>query len=157
MRNSNFKPSFTLTELVICLVIASTIVAIALPYCWGAYRSAESKTTARIVASILRSTKDMALAQGKKYQVVFNCSDNNLEIDVYTDLSQPNPLKVGKTEKISLSKSYEFRTTFYNDKAIFTSHGTSNGGSVYLTDTVNSKGYRISVLAVSGRVKVLGI
>jgi type II secretory pathway pseudopilin PulG len=155
MRNSNFKSSFTIVELVVCLFIIGVISAVTLPYCWGAYRSAEAKTTTRIIASILRSTKEKAQAQGKKYEIIFTPSDNNLEIEVYTNLSDPTPLKVGKTEKISLSNSYEFNVTFHNDKAIFTSFGTSNGGSVYITDISSSKGYRISVLSTSARVKVL--
>lgn len=155
MRSSNFKSSFTIIELVVCLVIVGTISAVTLPYCWGAYRSAEAKTSARVVASILRSTKESARAQGKRYEIIFAAGDNNLNINVYTNLSEVNPLKVGKTEKLSLSGSYEFRTTFYNDKAIFTSFGTSNGGSIYITDTSTGKGYRISVLSTSGRVKVL--
>jgi len=154
MRNSNSKFSFTLIELVVCLAIVGIISAVTLPYCWGAYKSAEAKTTTRIVASILRSTKEMAIAQGKKYEIIFTASNNDLDIEVYTNLSCPNPLKVGKTEKISLSDSYEFRVTFHNDKALFTSFGTSNGGSVYITDTFTNKGYRLSVLSTSGRVKV---
>ena len=154
MRNSNSKFSFTIIELVVCLAIVGIISAVTLPYCWGAYKSAEVKTTTRIVASILRSTKEMAIAQGKKYEIIFTPSNNNLDIEVHTNLSDPNPLKVGKTEKMSLSNSYEFRITFHNDKAIFTSFGTSNGGSVYITDTSTNKGYRLSVLSTSGRVKV---
>ena len=157
MRSSTFKSSFTLIELIVCLGIVGIISAVTLPYCWGAYRSVEAKTTTRIVASILRSTKEMAIAQGKKYEIIFTPSNSNLDIEVYTNLSDPNPLKVGKTEKISLSSSYSFNVTFHNDKAIFTSFGTSNGGSVYITDTSNNKGYRISVLSTSGRVKVLAL
>ena len=155
MKSSTFKSSFTIIELVVCLVIMASISAIALPYCWGAYRSAEAKTSARVIASILRSTKENAQAQGKKYGIIFTASDNNLNIDIYTNLSEPNPLKVGKTEKLSLSNSFEFRITFHNDKAIFTSFGTSNGGSIYITDNSTGKGYRISVLSTSGRVRVL--
>ena len=155
MKSSTFKSSFTIIELVVCLVIAAIISAVTLPYCWGAYKSAEAKTSTRIIASILRSTKESARAQGKKYEIIFTASDNNLNIDVYTNLSEVNPLKVGKTEKLSLSNSYEFRVTFHNDKAIFTSFGTSNGGSVYVTDTSTGKGYRITVLSTSGRVRVL--
>jgi type II secretory pathway pseudopilin PulG len=157
MRNPTYKPSFTITELLVVLAVIGTLSAMALPYCWGAYRSAEAKSMASVVASILRNTRQLAQAKGKNYEINFSPADNKIQIEVYTDLFKENPLKSGKTEKISLSSSYEITTTFHNDKAVFTNFGTSNGGSVYITDVSSAKGYRITVLASSGRVRIIAL
>ena len=154
MRASTYKPAFTLIEAVVCLLIMGIISTVVLPYCQGALRSVEARTSAGLIASILRYVKEEARNKNERHEIIFTPDNNNLQIEVYTGLSQPEPLKVGKTEKISLSRAYELRTTFHNNKAVFTAFGTSNGGSVYITDVAAGRGYRVSVLSVSGRVRV---
>ncbi|MCK4519398.1 MAG: prepilin-type N-terminal cleavage/methylation domain-containing protein [Candidatus Omnitrophica bacterium] len=146
--------AFTLIELLVVLLIAGVITAIAVPYCWGGYSSAEVKTSSRTIASTLRRAKVSAEAQGKRYRVDFTPSGNCLDMDIYTDLSSSTPTKVGKTEKIKLSSAFVITTTFTDAKAIFTSHGTSNGGTVEIKNLKKGKSIKITVLSNTARIKV---
>ncbi|MCK5306631.1 MAG: prepilin-type N-terminal cleavage/methylation domain-containing protein [Candidatus Omnitrophica bacterium] len=145
---------FTLIELLVVLLIAGVVTAIAVPYCWGGYSSAEVKASSRTIASTLRRAKINAEAQGKRYRVDFTPSGSCLDMDIYTDLSSSTPTKVGKTEKIKLSSAFVITTTFTNSKALFTPHSTSNGGTVKIKNLKNGKSIKITVLSITARIKV---
>ncbi len=152
--NLKEKKGLSLIEALVVLFIIGIITAVALPYFFGFYSGAELKTAGRRVASVLRTAKSYAEAKNVDYQVVFSIPvANKLEMAIYEDPSGLNT-KVGKTEKIELSSSVVFSTTFTDNKATFTPQGTSNGGTVTINNTDKNKRIDITVSAVTGRVKI---
>ena len=147
--------SFTLIEMITVLVIIGVISAITLPFFFSFYGGQELKTSAGIVASVLRTAKSYAAAKNMDYQVGFVIPQSNkLEMTIY---EQPAHTQVGKTEKLELSSSVIFTITFTGKIATFTPQGTNNGGTVTIDNTGKSKKIDVTVSAVTGRVKIWDI
>ena len=155
--NLKEKKGLSLIEALVVLFIIGIITAVALPYFFGFYSGAELKTAGRRIASVLRAAKSYAEAKNVDYQVVFSIPvANKLEMAIYEDPSGLNT-KVGKTEKIELSSSVVFSTTFTDNKVTFTPHSTSNGGTVEITNTSKNKEVDVSVCSNTARVSISDI
>ena len=156
---------FSLIETLVVLVIIGILTAATLPYFFSFYTGQELKTSARVVASVLRTAKDYAPAKNTDCWVQFTPSNNKLDMAIYhadifdedSDGDTAESVQQGKTEKLELSSSITFSTTFTNHKITFTPQGTCNGGTVTIDNTGKSKKIEISVPAANARVEIKDI
>ncbi len=164
-KRSRFLTGFTLIEMLVVLIIISIITAATLPYFFSFYTGQELKTSARVVASVLRTAKSYATTKNTDCWVEFTPSTNKLEIAIYHadvfdedgDGNTTESVQQGKTEKLELATGVVFSTSFTNDKVTFTPQGTCNGGTVEITNTSKSKEVDISVSPVTARVSISDI
>ena len=162
LKISNLKEEkgFSLIEALVALLIIGIITAVTLPCFFRFYSGAELKTAGRKVASVLRAAKSYAEAKNVDYYVDFNMPASHiLRMTIYEgSISSGN--EVGKAEKLSLSSKIQFTVNFGGatpTAALFTPQGTSNGGTVEVTNSKRNKEVDISVCAATARVSISDI
>jgi prepilin-type N-terminal cleavage/methylation domain-containing protein len=163
-RDRPFLTGFTLLETLVVLVIIGILTGLTLPYFFKFYSGQELKNSARVVASVLQTTRSYAQAKNTDYDMIFwyGTSEDEtwLTMAIYEDFDTNGwDEQVGKSEKLSLSKSIGFETTFPSEgggyRATFTPQGTAKAaGTVTIKNTAQDKKIEITVATVTGRIKI---
>ena len=102
--SANTKRAFTLTELLIVVVILGIAAAVAIPMMSSA-SSMQLRAAAGMVAADLEYAKSMSISRGQRYAVVFNAANETYEI------RDPNNVVI----KHPVNKSHDYVVDFAND------------------------------------------
>jgi Tfp pilus assembly protein FimT len=151
------RKSFTLMEMLVVLGVVILLIGVSIPFFASFNKGAKLKTSAKGVAAVLNTARNIAITQRKNYSVTFDTSSHPHSYYI-TDKDEQLYKK-----KYSLPSSVKFYrpgkpnepTTFPSDKATFSSTGglTGSAGSVWLADKQGDI-RRISVSNTTGRVKI---
>ena len=133
---------FTLTELMICLMIMGLMAALAAPRFRGLIKNYKLTNAARVVWLDLHRAKMMAIKRGKTMRVDFTGTSYNIV------LVETGAVVFSR----DLSRDYfgiAFNTTTTTASVSFGSTGTANGGTVVIQGPAGSKSFTI---AFTGRI-----
>lgn len=139
---------FTLLELAVALVIALSLLAVALPRFSGAAARVEVRNAAERLAATLREARIQAIAQGRSTALVFGRESGGYAVvgqsGVRTTYGERLTLQVLESV-VSESDPQMTEIRFFPD-------GVSTGGKVLLT--AGPAGYAVTVHWLTGRVDV---
>ena len=102
--SANAEPGFTLTELLIVVIILGIAAAVAIPMMSSA-SSMQLRAAAGMVAADLEYAKSMSISSGQRYAVVFNAANETYEI------RDPNNVVI----KHPVNISHNYVVDFAND------------------------------------------
>ena len=163
---------FTLAELMVGLAIVAILGVIASPALGGLLTTFQASNTPRQVAATLHAARLKAISRHTNYKVTFYQAESDQCCPSRPDQS---PRCAGSYQlyrysagvwvcdgkAVRLPSTVKFRdsdpTTFTNDEVVFTTTGVLTSimpGTVYLTGRTNQQQYRITVLGLTGRIKV---
>jgi Tfp pilus assembly protein FimT len=144
-------------EMLVVLGVIILLLGVAIPFFASFSKGAKLKTSAKGVAGVLNTARNLAITQRKKYSVTFDNSSHPHSYYITDEDEQlykkkyylPSSVKFYRPDKPSEP------TTFPSHQATFSSTGglTGSAGSVWLADKKNDI-RRISVSNTTGRVKV---
>src|SRR4029434_9446040 len=134
---------FTLTELLIALMIMGIMTAIAVPRFSGLIKNYTFTNAARLVWLDLHRAKMMAIKQGRTMRIDFTATSYNI---VRVDTAA-----VVLSRNISVDyPSITFNTTATTPSVSFGSAGTANGGTVVIQQ--GPTGSKHFTIALTGRI-----
>ncbi len=140
---------FTLTEVLVCLLIISIVSMTIVPGIDAALDKAAGDAAVRELVTDLRYAQQMALAEGRVYYVTFNKAMQLYQISVAGHPAQVIIKQVIFGDGLSL-----LGTTFTSNRVHFNSLGApSAGGTIEMLDW-RGREVRITILPATGRVRV---
>ncbi len=140
-REKNIR-GFTLVELIMTLIIAITVMVIAVPYYQIYAMNTNLKAAARDLVGDIMNMKERAIAENATYTILIDIWQNRYTI-------QPT----GQIKKIaSFGKVNLYSTNLPGNKITFQTRGTMSAGDIVLANNRGSKA-TITTL-ISGRTYV---
>jgi len=139
---------FTLIEILVTMAILTILGAFAVPQ-WGNLLSKyRLDSAARQVATELHGAKNRAMAQYRRFKLVFDSSTST-----YTIQKEQNPGE-GDYTAISGSKSLPLGITVeFNNTPVFQTRGNASpGATITLTNTKNET--KEVAVALTGRIEI---
>ena len=160
------KSGFSLFELIVTLSIFGVMIAIAIPSFLSYRPTMRIKGAARDIASAFQWARMKAVTENNAFAVKFSGNsysiyDDNDNDDIYADTTDPLDIAI-RTSTLPDGISFGVGPTvtpvpadfitFGGDAADFSSRGTVDNGTVYIT---NTKGDSYAVIvSTSGRVRI---
>lgn len=161
---------FTMVEFMIGLMVVAVLGGLGAASLQGLMAGFRAGNTTRQVATTLHEARLKAISQSTSYKVTFHPAGS-----YQIDCNAKNTLNPASFQRyrnkagawvcdghaVRLPATVRLRdgnpTTFANDEVVFTPTGALApipSGSVYLADTTERQRYRITVVGLTGRVKV---
>ncbi len=155
MFNNSKENGFTMTELVVVIAIIGITLAIAIPSFLSYRPTMRIKGAARDISSILQSARMKAVTRNTNCNVVFTLVNNSFTQDcTNTTTSLPDDISFGWGTNVNRDVGGDALpadgVAFAGDTCNFTSGGTANAGTIYITNTKNES-YAVTVSS-GGRI-----
>ena len=160
---------FTLIELLVTMSVMGIMMAIAISGWTSWTKSSQQSGTAHDIQSLLRSTQQRAVTEGRSMCVHFDAAAGNYS--VYNGVSQtsaPDTCVISSTNLIqgpipTASANVDLDTPSFTSAAgsgqtsvLFSSRGTAWPGILTVTRIGSSKEYTLEVEGLTGRVSLDG-
>ncbi|WP_299802204.1 GspH/FimT family pseudopilin [uncultured Shewanella sp.] len=158
----NRTAGFTLIELMVTLVVATTLIVIAIPSFKSFYAHARADSSIRKIQQSIQLARNHAVAYGSRVTVCpvtgLDCSENwHNNITVFSDSGQPNLIDGNDQVIYQIGPFNSKDYVGYNRAAIrFLPDGLAsgtNGTLSYCPDTINHSESRAIIVSQSGRVR----
>ncbi len=156
------KTGFTLIELMMTLVVSTTLISIAVPNLSSLYEYYRADSSIRIIQQTLQLARNSAISYGIRVTVCplieNQCTDNwNLGLAVFIDSGSPNVIDNNDEVLIKTNAFYHDDFIVYNRTAIrFQADGLAsgtNGTLKYCPSSVKSEYSKAVIINQSGRVR----
>ncbi len=152
---------FTLLELVVVLSIVAIAVSLTLPSVGKGLRHWRLQGAVREVATLLKFTRNQAVATRRPLQVILDRSRNVYWLDRADVLTDPEQASERGIRLYALPSGIRFGQVTFGGRPVdgekvgfvFFPPGSSTGGKMQILDE-RGKGYRIVLDAVTGRASV---
>jgi type II secretion system protein H len=147
---------FTLTELIVVTVLIGIMAALATPSFIQWIRSADYRSTARHIASILRQAQSNAITTNREYQVVVDATNRRYGMVQSTVPYNTSTITTWPTVTNWSSLLTTDVTTSATTTIQFTPNGLASAtGTVNINDTAGHNRYQVTV-SQTGRISVTG-
>lgn len=140
---------FTLIEMLVVIAIVALLAAFALPRFSSAQAKADMTSTARILAAGLRSTRSLAMAQGRSEAFTLDIAHRFYRAGT----GAPQPMT--KTLDLTLVTASQERLDAAVGSIRFYADGSSTGGGISLRS--DTRGALILVDWLTGRVSIVEV
>lgn len=149
------KSGFSLIELIVTLSIFGVMMAIAIPSFLSYRPTMRIKGAARDITSIFQAARMKGVTRNNNCNVIFNLANNSFTEDcTNTTTTLPDGISFGWGTDVNRDVGGGALpadgVAFTSDTCSFTSRGTANTGTIYITNTKNES-YAVSVSS-GGRV-----
>jgi prepilin-type N-terminal cleavage/methylation domain-containing protein len=136
--NHRFKTGFTLLELILVMVILSTVLAMAAPSLRGFFASRRSEDTAAQILALTRLARSQAISEGVIYRLNFDTQKRTYWLTAQ-QAGAFEKLDTGFGRVFTLPKDVilELEELEEKDRDVFlafTPHGTATAGTIRLID-----------------------
>ena len=140
------QTGFSLTELLVVLVILGVVVALVPPALDAAMQSARLKAGAREVATALRQARGQAVHQGQEARFLLDTRQRRYRI------GERAPRALHEGLRLELTTAEVERVSRHAGGIRFYPDGSSTGGRIVLSGRAGS--FRVDVHWLTGRVQI---
>ncbi len=132
------RPAMTLLELILVMVILSTVLAIAAPSLRGFFASRRLDNAAAQILALTQLARSQAISEGVVYRLNFDTRDRTYWLTARkAGVFEPLDTEMGQVYTLPQDIELDLQDIDKKDKDVFlafTPHGTATAGLVRLTD-----------------------